>query len=79
VHLAGRSRAVRFPVRDRDTKFTASFDEVFRSGGTRVIEAPVQSPRANAFAERFVGTARRECLDQPPIFNRRHLEQVLTE
>jgi transposase InsO family protein len=79
VHLADRSRAFRFLVRDRDTKFTVSFDEVFRSEGTKVIKTPVRSPRANAFAERFVGTARRECLDRLLIFNRRHLEQVLTE
>ena len=79
VHLADRYRASRFLVRDRDTKFTASFDEVFGSEGTKVIKTPVRSPRANAFAERFVGTARRECLDRLLIFNRRHLEQVLTE
>jgi transposase len=77
--LSGRSHAARFPVRDRDTKFTANFDEVFRSDGTRVIKTPVRSPRANAFAERFVGTARRECLDRLLIFNRPHLERVLTE
>jgi putative transposase len=78
-HLAGRSRVVKFLIRDRDTKFTASFDEVFHSEGTRVIRTPVRSPRANAFAERFVGTARRECLDRFLIFNRRHLERVLGE
>jgi len=77
--LSGRSHAVRFLVRDRDTKFTAAFDEVFRSDGTRVIKTPVRSPRANAFAEGFVGTARRECLDRLLIFNRPHLERVLTE
>jgi putative transposase len=75
--LSGRSHAVRSLVRDRDTKFTAAFDEVFRSDGTRVIKTPVRSPRANAFAESFVGTARRECLDRLLIFNRPHLERVL--
>jgi putative transposase len=52
---------------------------VFCTEGTRVIRTPVQSPRANPFAERFVGTTRRECLDRLLIFSRRHLEQVLTE
>jgi putative transposase len=77
--LAQRSRAVKFLIRDRGTKFTASFDEVFRTEGTRVIKTPPRSPRANAIAERFVGTVRRECLDSVLIFGRRHLEQVLAE
>ena len=77
--LSERSRAVKFLVRDRDTKFTASFDEVFRTEGVRVVKTPVRSPRANAIAERFVGTARGECLDRFLIFGRRHLESVLAE
>jgi transposase InsO family protein len=79
IVLSERSRAVKFLVRDRDTKFAASFDEVFRTEGTRVIKTPVQSPRANAIAERFVGTVRRECLDRFLIFGRRHLEQVIAQ
>ena len=63
----------------QDTKFTASFDEVFRSEGIRIIRTPVRSPRTNAFAERFVGTMRRECLDRMVVFNRRQLEAVLSE
>ena len=77
--LADRLDPVRFLVRDRDAKFTASFDEIFRSEQIRVIRTPVRSPRANAFAERFVGTVRRECLDPMLIFNRCQLEAVLTE
>jgi transposase InsO family protein len=79
VMLSERSGAVKYLVRDRDAKFSARFDQVFRSEGIRVIKTPVRSPKANAFAERFVGTARRECLDRLLIFNRRHPEQVLTE
>jgi len=77
--LAERARRVRFLVRDRDAKFTASFDEVFRSERIRIIRTPVRAPRANAFAERFVGTIRRECLDRMLILIRRQLELVLAE
>ena len=79
IVLSERSRAVKLLVRDRDTKFPASFDEVFRTEGIRIIKTPVRSPRANAIAERFVGTTRRECLDRFLNFARRHLEQVLAE
>ena len=77
--LSERSRAAKFVVRDRDTKFTTGFDEVCHTEGVRIIKTPVQAPRANAFAERFVGTVRRECLDRLLIFGHRHLEQVLAE
>jgi putative transposase len=75
--LADEARPTRFLIRDRDTKFSATFDEVFQAEGIRIIRTPVRSPRANAFAERFVETVRRECLDRMLIFGRRHLEQVL--
>jgi putative transposase len=67
----------RFLVRDRDSKFTGSFDEVFRSEGIRVIKAPVRAPKARAHAERWVGTVRRECLDRLLILGRSHLQHVL--
>ena len=67
----------RILVRDRDSKFTREFDEVFRSEGIRVIKAPVRAPKARAHAERWVGTARRECLDRLLIVGRRHLNHVL--
>jgi hypothetical protein len=75
--LEDKGRPFQFLVRDRDCKFTAAFDEVFTSGGTRVIKCPVRAPRANAFAERWVGTARRECTDHLLVLGRRHLEVVL--
>ncbi|MGO8870787.1 MAG: integrase core domain-containing protein [Acidimicrobiales bacterium] len=77
--LAEWTQPVKFLNRDRDTKFTGSFDEVFRSGGVRVIRTPVRAPRANGFAERCVGTVRRECLDRMLIVNRRHVETLLCE
>jgi putative transposase len=67
----------RFLVRDRDSKFTRDFDEVFRSEGIRVIKAPVRAPRARAHAERWIGSLRRECLDHLLILGRRHLQHVI--
>jgi hypothetical protein len=66
-----------FLIRDRDRKFTREFDEVFRSEGIRVVKAPVRAPKARAHDERWVGTARRECLDRLLILGRRHLQHVL--
>ncbi len=68
---------MRFLIHDRDSKFAAAFDEVFRSEGFKVIHAPIRAPRANAFAGRFVPTIRSECLDWLLIVGRRHLERVL--
>jgi putative transposase len=64
-------------VRDRDSKFTLAFDEVFRSAASTVIRTPVKAPRANAYAERWVRTVRTECLDWLLILNQRHLAAVL--
>jgi hypothetical protein len=60
-------------------RFTAAFDEIFRSEGLRVIKTPIAAPRAKAHAERWVGSARRECLDRILIVSRRQLETVLRE
>jgi putative transposase len=69
----------RFLLRDRDSKFTRAFDDVFAADGTQVIKTPIQAPNANAVAERWVRTVRQECLDWMLIWGRRHLERVLDE
>lgn len=75
--LAEEQPPMRFLVRDRDSKFTLDFDQVFRTEGVRVIRTPVRAPTAKAHAERWVGSLRRECLDRLLIRGRRHLEQVV--
>jgi transposase InsO family protein len=79
MDLGERAGRFRFLIRDRDSKFTAAFDGVFVGNGTRVIKTPIRSPRANSYAERFVGTLRRECLDHVLILGERHLREVLAE
>jgi hypothetical protein len=64
-------------LRDRDTKFPASFDAVFRSEGLQVVQTPPHCPQANCYAERWIGSARRECLDHLLILHERHLLRVL--
>jgi putative transposase len=75
--LEEQRRRVRFLLRDRDAKFCRSFDDVFRAEGAEIALTPVQAPTANAFAERWVGTVRAECLDWLLIVGRDHLEQAL--
>jgi putative transposase len=66
-------------IHDRDTKFSAAFDEVFRTEGSKVIRTPVRAPNANAHAERFVRTLREECLDWLLVVGRRQLQRVVRE
>ena len=79
MDLGGRAGEFKFLIRDQDGKFTTAFDDVFSGNDTRVVKTPVRSPQANAFAERFVGTLRRECLDHMLILSEGHLRKVLAE
>ena len=72
-----QGRQVRFLLRDRDAKFTRSFDDVFCSAGAEVLLTPVQAPNASAYAEHWIRTVRAECLDWLLITGRGHLDQVL--
>ena len=77
LDLGDRAAGFRFLIRDRDIKFTRAFDDVWRSTGAEIICTPIRAPTANAVAERWVGTVRRECLDHLLIVGRQHLVRAL--
>ena len=75
--LGERPESFRFLIRDRNQKFTDSFDDMFRGSGLEIIRTPFRAPQANGVAERFVRTVRSECLERLLILNNQHLERVL--
>ena len=79
LELDQRASGLRFLLRDRDSKFTTVFNAVFTGAGVNVIKTPPQAPQANSYAERRVGTVRRECTDRMLIVGERHLATVLAE
>ncbi len=79
MDLGERTSAFRYLIRDRAGQFTATFDTALADAGIDVLKIPASCPRANAYAERFVLTARTELTDRMLTFGQRHLRQVLTE
>lgn len=77
MSLADGGRHFRFLVHDRDAKFTASFNSVFAAEGAKIVLTPPRAPQANAVCERWIGSARRECLDRMLTLSRPHLERTM--
>jgi putative transposase len=77
--LSDREQPLRFLIHDNDGSFCKAFDAVFESEGFHVISSPIRAPNANAFAERWIRSAREECLDLILIINAAHLRRVMIE
>jgi putative transposase len=77
--LQEQGSQAKFLICDNDKKFPLAFEHVLAGEGVKVVRTPLQAPKANAFAERWVGSARRECMDGLIIRDRPHLERVLDE
>ncbi|MDA1095810.1 MAG: integrase core domain-containing protein, partial [Chloroflexi bacterium] len=69
----------RYLIHDRDTKFTASFDEILKVVGVEPVKLPARSPNLNAYAERFVRSIKTECLDRMILFGEKSLRHVINE
>ena len=69
----------RFLIHDRDTKFSSAFRSLLANSDIQSIRTPRLAPDANAFAESWIGTLKRECLDHFLCFGRRHLDHIVAE
>lgn len=78
MDMGGHAARFRLLIRDRDSKFSSAFDAAFAAAGVEVVTIPPRTPKANAYAERWVRTARTECLDRILVRSERHLQPVLT-
>lgn len=76
---ADRLSGARALVRDRGSQFVDAFDEIFRTEVFKILKTPVRTPVANPFAERWIGSIRRELLDRTIIWNQRQLERLVTD
>jgi transposase InsO family protein len=79
MDLGERTEPLKYLIRDRDSRFTTTFDTVFEAEGIEILRSPIRAPRANAICERMIGTIRRELLDKILILGEDHLRRVLTE
>jgi hypothetical protein len=79
MNIDGHADGFKFLIRDRDATFTAAFDGVLAAARIQIIKTPARAPRANAIAERWIATTRRQCPDQMLITGERHLRLVLDQ